>query len=143
MNDSRILLVEDDEELRQAMRAWLAPLFPDWTFEETHCAEAAIRISAQRPPALVLMDFKLPDLNGIEATRRIKAGAPQVEVIIVTVYEEAAYRENAAAAGAAGYVSKRRMYADLVPLLRKLLPAPAVARRVGSVPKPTDPLLLK
>jgi DNA-binding NarL/FixJ family response regulator len=121
MNDSAILLVEDDAELRQAMRDWLAPLFPEWTFEETNCAEAAMGIVVLRPPALVLMDFKLPGLNGIEATRRLKVNAPALPVVIVTVYEDAAYRADAEAAGAAGYICKRRMHADLVPLLRRLL----------------------
>jgi DNA-binding NarL/FixJ family response regulator len=125
-----MLLVEDDEELRQAIRAWLAPLFPEWTFEETNCAEAAMGIVVLRPPALVLMDFKLPGLNGIEATRRIKANAPQVHVVIVTVHEEAAYQADAQAAGAAGYVCKRRMHTELVPLLRKLLHAPAAEKNL-------------
>ena len=117
----RILLVEDNVELRQTMRAWLAPLFPEWTFEETNCAEAAVGIVALRPPGIVLMGFKLPGLNGIEATRQIKASAPQVQVIVVTVYDEADYEADAQAAGAAGYVCKRRMHAELVPLLRKLV----------------------
>ena len=93
MNNSCILLVEDDEELRPAMRAWLAPLFPEWTFEETNCAEAALDLVALRPPALVLMDFKLPGMNGIEATRRIKVSAPHVQVVIVTILEESATRQ--------------------------------------------------
>ena len=121
MNNSCILLVEDDEELRPAMRAWLAPLFPEWTFEETNCAEAALDLVALRPPALVLMDFKLPGMNGIEATRRIKVSAPHVQVVIVTILEESAYQADAQAAGAAGYVCKRRMHTELVPLLRRLM----------------------
>jgi DNA-binding NarL/FixJ family response regulator len=103
-----MLLVEDDVKVRQTMRAWLAPLFPERTFEETNCAEAASGIVARRPPKIVLMDFRLPGLNGIEATRRIKASAPQVQVVTVTVHEEAAYQTEALAAGTAGYVRKRR-----------------------------------
>ena len=124
MKKSSILLVDDDQELRQAMRAWLAPLFPEWTFEETNCAEAALGDVALHLPALVLMDFKVPRINGIEATRRMKVNAPQLPVVIVTVYEDAAYQADALAAGAAGYVCKRQMHANLVPLMRELLPSP-------------------
>lgn len=125
MDNSLILLVEDDVEVREAMHAWLAPLFPEWTFEETNCAEAAMGVVALRSPALIIMDFRLPRLNGIEATRQIKTNAPQVKVVIVSIHEAAAYQAEALAAGAAGYVCKRRMHAELVPLLRKLLHSPA------------------
>jgi CheY-like chemotaxis protein len=50
MKKSSILLVDDDQELRQAMRAWLAPLFAEWTFEEAACVNAAIGIVALHQP---------------------------------------------------------------------------------------------
>lgn len=66
MNNSRILLVEDDVEGRETMRAWLAPLFSEWTFEEVNCAEAALGIIALRK-------------DGIEIPIELSLSAVQLE----------------------------------------------------------------
>jgi DNA-binding NarL/FixJ family response regulator len=60
-------------------------------------------------------------MNGIEATRRIKAAAPTAQVVMLTIHEDEAYRADAAAAGASAYVPKRLMQTELLPALEALL----------------------
>lgn len=73
------------------------------------------------PPDLVLMDIGLPNMNGLQATKQIKTVAPLAQVIVVTVHDAAEYRADAAAAGASGYVLKRHVTTELVPLMQRLL----------------------
>jgi DNA-binding NarL/FixJ family response regulator len=75
-------------------------------------------------PDIVLMDIGLPGMNGIEATRRIKAIAPQVRVVILSILEDPEYQADAAAAGASAYVPKRKMHTELIPILTGLLSKP-------------------
>lgn len=71
-------------------------------------------------PDLVLLDFQMPDLNGIETTRRLKALFPSLTVVIVTAHDDEAYRSAAKAAGASGWVSKTEIADSLGPLLADL-----------------------
>jgi DNA-binding NarL/FixJ family response regulator len=57
----------------------------------------------------VLMDIGMPELNGLEATRRIKAVEPQVKVLVITVHDEHSYRQAAMAAGADAYIIKKEL----------------------------------
>jgi DNA-binding response OmpR family regulator len=66
------------------------------------------------------MDIKLPQMDGIEATRRIKAISPQSRVVMLTIYEASDYQAAASAAGADANVPKRTMHSELVPAMNKL-----------------------
>ncbi len=72
-------------------------------------------------PAVVLMDLKMGEMNGIEAARTIKASLPRTEVVVLTACDAPAYRAGAETVGATGYVLKSRAHAELIPLLRKIL----------------------
>ena len=73
------------------------------------------------PPHLVVMDFKLPGMNGFEATKQIKATRPSVQIVMFSIREDDAYRDNAISAGACAYVAKRAYQTELLPLLISLL----------------------
>jgi len=120
MNPS-VLIVEDHDTVRASLREWLGLAFPGWAFLEAKSGEEALDLACAQHPALVLMDIGLPKMNGIEATRRIKAALPSVSVVILTIYEDEAYRADAALAGASAYVAKRKMQSELVPVLTALL----------------------
>ena len=115
-----LLIVEDHDTVRTSLREWLMAIFKDWHVLEAKSGEEAVALAADRSPDLVLMDIGLPQMNGIEATRRIKAALPQTQVVILTIQEASQYRDDAARAGASGYVVKRRMHTELIPLLKKL-----------------------
>ncbi len=116
-----ILMVEDHDAVRTSLRDWLSTSFPECRFLEGRSGEEAIDLVGAQAPDIVLMDIGLSEMNGIEATRRIKAMAPEVQVVMLTIHEAPIYRADAAAAGASAYILKRKMYAELIPVLTKLL----------------------
>lgn len=118
--DYTILIVEDHDTVRASLRDWLAAVFPAARFVDSATGEEAVRLAREWRPTIVLMDIGLPQMNGIETTRQIMQAAPQTKVVILTIHEAAAYQQAAAAAGAAAFVPKRKMYADLLPVLRTL-----------------------
>jgi DNA-binding NarL/FixJ family response regulator len=66
----------------------------------------ALELVAQHHPDLVLMDLKMPGMNGIEATRQIRARHPEVKVLVLTTYDDDEWLFDAIRAGAAGYLLK-------------------------------------
>ena len=116
-----ILIVEDHDAVRRSLRDWLEAVFPQYRIIEAASGEEAVVIAQARSPRAVIMDIVLPKMNGIEATRRIKAAVPAVQVVILTIHEDKAYRSDAAAAGASAYVPKRVMQTKLLPTLSALL----------------------
>lgn len=116
-----ILIVEDHALLRASLSDWLAAAFTPCTITTAADGLAAVEAAQSQPPHLILMDLDLPRLNGLEATRRIKAHLPETQVVMLTVYEDQAHRADAAAAGASAYVPKRTLSSDLVPVIHTLL----------------------
>jgi DNA-binding NarL/FixJ family response regulator len=82
----------------------------------------AVRRVVELEPDLVLMDLELPGINGLEATRQIKARPHAPAVIIVTADDTPECRSAASAAGTDGFVGKQRMFAQLLAAIHKLFP---------------------
>ena len=100
----RILIVDDQRRARQSLKALLATKFqPIGVYEAVNGVEA-IRCVEEHKPSIVLMDARMPELDGIEATRIIKTKSPQVQVIVLSMYAE--YQADALAAGADAFISK-------------------------------------
>ena len=116
-----ILIVEDHDAVRQSLREWLEAVFPQCRVMEATSGEEAVAVAQAMSPHLVVMDIVLPQMDGIEATRRIKASVPAAEVVMLTIHEAEAYRADAAAAGASAYVPKSAMQTELIPTLAALL----------------------
>jgi len=116
-----ILIVEDHDAVRRLLREWLETVFPQCRVIEAASGEEAITIAQAESPRVVVMDIGLQQMNGIEATRRIKAAVPSTQVVMLTIHEAEAYRADAAAAGASAYVPKRTMHTELLPTLAALL----------------------
>jgi len=116
-----ILIVEDHDVLRASLCDWLGDTFPACRFLEARSGEEAVVLAGAAPPAIVLMDIGLPQMNGIAATRHIKAAAPHAQVVMLTNYEADDYQADARAAGASAYVLKWKMQAELIPLLARWL----------------------
>jgi DNA-binding NarL/FixJ family response regulator len=116
-----ILIVEDHDAVRVSLRDWLRAVFPRCHVLEAATGEEAVAAIDRQHPPLVVMDIGLPGMNGIETTRRIKAAAPEAQIVILTIHDGEAYRADATAAGASAFVPKSRMQTELVPALMALL----------------------
>ncbi len=116
-----ILIVEDHDDVRSALRDWLELEFPQCRVIEAASGEEAVALVRTEPPRLVIMDIRLPGMSGIETTRRIKAALPFAQIVMLTILEGDTYRVDATAAGASAYVLKQNMHSELVPTVAALL----------------------
>lgn len=112
-----ILIVEDHETVRNSLRKWLTLSIPDCMIMEAPSAEDALDAVRRSSPDVVLMDISLPQMDGIEATRRIKKALPGTKIIMVSIHEDDEHRDSAAAAGAFAYIPKRNMQEELLPAI--------------------------
>src|SRR5437879_925405 len=104
----KLLIVEDNASVRRLIRSIVAN-----RADEIHeCADGVDALTAYSAylPDFVLMDISMKGLDGITATRQIKAAHAAAKIIIVTDYDEAALREAARSAGACGYVLKENLF---------------------------------
>ena len=118
---ARILIVDDHELARAGLRAMLAPEPDLAVVGEARDGAEALRLCRELRPDLVLMDVRMPALDGLAATRALKAEFPGVAVIVVTIHENPDYLLQALKAGAAGYVLKDATQPQLVTAIRQLL----------------------
>ena len=116
-----IILADDHDGVREALRDWLEAEFRECRLIEAKSGEEAVALIQTESQCLIVMDITLPGMNGIEATRRIKAILPSAQVVILTIHEHDTYRADAIAAGASAYVPKRLMQTELIPTLTALL----------------------
>jgi DNA-binding NarL/FixJ family response regulator len=115
----RVLLVDDHPLFRAGVRHRLSEYDPDLVVVgEAGSSGQAQEMVALLSPDVVLMDIAMGDENGIEATRSIKRMAPDVAVIILSLYDDVQYIEAAIEAGAAGYFLKTVQGPDLAAAIR-------------------------
>lgn len=102
----RVMLVEDHAFLRDTLRK-LINRQPDLeVVGEANSGRAALELFPRVKPDVVLMDGSMPDMSGIETTRRLKQIQPKVKIIGLTFYNESTYLEEMAGVGASGYLVK-------------------------------------
>jgi DNA-binding NarL/FixJ family response regulator len=120
VNRIRVLLVDDNDDFLDGLTAWVSGNPRLQLAGKAHSGRSAVEQVERLHPQLVLMDAACPDMNGFEATRRIKTqpGAPLV--VLLTFHETNAGRAEAWAAGADGFVSKTDISRRLAPLIRDL-----------------------
>ena len=102
----RVLLADDHQMLRDGLRAVLALEEDIEVVGEANDGHAAVEMAGRLVPDVVLMDIGMYGLNGVEATRRIKAENPNVKVIALSTYSDKRYVLSMLEAGASGYVLK-------------------------------------
>ena len=103
---ARLLIADDHALVREGLRAVLEAEGGLEVVGEAKDGQQAVRLCRELSPDLVLMDVRMPGMDGLEATRRIKADSPGVSVVVVTMHENPDYLLEAVRAGAAGYVLK-------------------------------------
>jgi DNA-binding NarL/FixJ family response regulator len=131
----KVLLVDDDDLMRAGLRAVLSS---DATIEvvgEASNGRYAVDRVRALGPDVVLMDVRMPDLDGIAATREVLATSPEVKVVILTTFEDEDYIFGALGAGASGFLLKRTRPEELLAAVHTVaagdsLLSPSVTRTV-------------
>ncbi|MEA3336367.1 MAG: response regulator transcription factor [Chloroflexota bacterium] len=118
MSKIKLLLVDDHDIVRAGLRMLFLAENDFEIVGEAGSGEEAILALEALEPDVILMDVAMPGMSGIEATRRIKAKAPDVAVLALTMHEDEQYFFEMLNAGASGYVPKRAAPDDLVAAIR-------------------------
>ena len=114
MKAIQVLLADDHTIVRQGLRSILEQQAGINVVAEAQNGREAVRLTEQLKPDVVLMDFSMPDLNGLEATRQIKQRLPDTKVLILTRHADNEYIKSILSAGAAGYLLKKSAAEELV-----------------------------
>src|SRR6188508_417328 len=109
----RILIVDDHALVRRGMSYVVKEGFPDADVSEAEGAAAALVVLRAEKVDLALVDVRMPDLDGLELLRTVKAEWPDIPVIMLSTYENAPYVKRALADGASGYLLKDATPEDL------------------------------
>jgi DNA-binding NarL/FixJ family response regulator len=131
----RVLIADDHPIFRDGVRAMFAVTPDIVAVGEARTGAEAIQLAAELRPDVILMDIRMPDCSGIEATRRIMAGQPDVRILIVTMFEDDSSLFAAMRSGARGYVLKDADRSDMLRAIRAVgqgeaIFSPAVATRL-------------
>jgi DNA-binding NarL/FixJ family response regulator len=116
-----VSIVEDNDQLRSTLARVLNRAEGFQCLSQYPNAEAALESIPKERPDVVLMDINLPGMNGVECVRRLKQSAPEMQVVMLTVYEDTENIFNALAAGASGYLLKRTKSAELLEAIRDVV----------------------
>ncbi|HWP61948.1 MAG TPA: response regulator transcription factor [Candidatus Binatia bacterium] len=143
----RILIAEDHPVYRDGLRALFAGLTDVVVIGEAATGDDAVQATAELQPDVVLMDLRMPGLDGLEATRRIVATSPHVAVLVLTMFEDDDSVFAALRAGARGYLLKGADRDEILRAVRAVssgeaIFGPEVARRVlafFAAPRPLPP----
>jgi DNA-binding NarL/FixJ family response regulator len=131
----RVLLVDDDDLMRAGLRAVLSSDSRVEVVGEAGSGRVAVERVRTLRPDLVLMDVRMPDLDGIAATREVTSASPEVKVVILTTFEQDDYIFGALNAGASGFLLKRSGPEELLAAIQTVaagdsLLSPSVTRTV-------------
>ncbi len=118
MSDINLLLVDDHEVVRTGLKMLLDEQ-PDMVIvAEADTGSEALKLAEQFKPDVVVMDITLPDISGIEVTKRLKLNNPEISVVALTIHDDEQYFFEMLQAGASGYVPKRAAPEDLISAIR-------------------------
>ena len=106
MQPITVLLADDHLVVREGLRALLQSEKNIQVVGEAGTGREAVALTRELAPAVVVMDIAMPQLNGLEATRRILKACPATRVLILSAHNDDVYAEEAAVLGAAGYLNK-------------------------------------
>ncbi|MEE9400031.1 MAG: response regulator transcription factor [Dehalococcoidales bacterium] len=118
MDKIKILVVDDHAIMRDGIRALIGLCDDIEIVGEASEGKEAIERARELSPSVIVMDIAMPDMDGLEATRRITKKKPAVKVLVLTQHDNKEYIISAIKAGAAGYVPKRALGSELISAIR-------------------------
>jgi len=133
MDTITLMLVDDHEVVRTGLRSFLESQAGFKVVAEARNGSEALEKANLTNPQIVLMDITMPDMDGMEATRRLKLGHPECQVMALTVHADKQYFMQMLAAGASGYITKQAAAEELVAAIKTVAAGnvylqPALAR---------------
>ncbi|PBC99160.1 LuxR family two component transcriptional regulator [Streptomyces sp. Ag82_O1-15] len=131
----RVVLADDQQLIRTALRMVIADIEDVEVVGEAADGEEAVTRAEELRPDVVVMDIRMPGVDGIEATRRITTGAGESRVVVLTTFDDDDYVYGALRAGASGFLVKDMAMDDIIGAIRVVaagdaLIAPSVTRRL-------------
>lgn len=146
----RVLIADDHPVFRGGLRALLAAEDGFEVVGEAGTGAEAVRLALELQPDLVVMDLRMPDMDGVAATRQIVHDSPHIGVLVLTMFEDDDSVFAAMRAGARGYLVKGSNQADVVHAIALVgsggaMFGPAIAQRVVQFfarPRPSQPALV-
>lgn len=135
MDPIRVLVADDHPFYREGVRAMLTVVPETEVIGEAATGEEVIAKAAELQPDVILMDIKMPGINGIEATRRILGASPHIRVLVVTMFDDDESVFAAMRAGARGYLLKDATLDDVLRAVTAIshgdaIFSPAIAQRL-------------
>jgi DNA-binding NarL/FixJ family response regulator len=118
MKKLRVLLADDHKVVRDGLRLLIDGQRDMRVVGEAGNGKEALRQARELKPDVVIMDLSMPELNGLQATERLKAERPEAKVVALTLHEDPSYLLQLCKAGAVGYVLKRSAGDDLIRAIR-------------------------
>ncbi|RKP45861.1 response regulator [Cohnella endophytica] len=117
----KLLIVDDEQIEREGLQAILQKGFPDLVIEQAKNGKIAVQMAETFQPDLILMDIKMPGMNGIEAVERIGAEYPDMKFIMVTAYDTFDYARKAIKLGVKDYLLKPSKASEIVATVGKTI----------------------
>lgn len=118
---TRVLLVDDHKILREGLRTLLEQEDDIHIIGEADNGRASVKLASELAPDLVIMDLAMPDLNGIDATRRITEADPNARVLALSMHSDGRYVRGMLQAGARGYILKDCAAEELTRAIRTVM----------------------
>ena len=110
----QVLIVDDSEQIRERLAALLAESSQIRLVGQAGDGQAALKAIEHHRPDTVILDIRLPGSSGIEVLKRIKARYPRIQVIMLTNYDHAMYRQQCRQLGADHFLNKTREFEKIV-----------------------------
>jgi len=130
----RILLADDHVIVRDGLRALLEKQPDMAVVAEAEDGRDCVRLAEEHTPDIVIMDIAMPNMNGIEATRRITASLPRTAVVILSMHQDESYVLRSLKAGAKGYLLKDSLRSDIIDAIRAVYQGRSfLTRKVGRI----------